>query len=185
MNAMGGVRAWQNSAKTTLDSCRIRASRCFSGRATQKIEDALAKYTEAMKDLKLASEQAAQKGQSNVSGIGHEYDRVLETNKMVFGILGIHTLNYGEDKDGDEHDQGVHLIFKPESLNHPDVHLTPMAATFYNSGHGDKERPWWKAGRPKDAFEAMVWEKLHPSSPLFFEALGDGVPCKSCAQKLD
>jgi len=171
MNAMGGVRAWQNSAKATLDSCRIRASRNFGGRATQKIEDALAKYTEAMKDLKLASEQAAQKGQSNVSGIGHEYDRVLETNKMVFGILGIHTLNYGEDKDGDEHDQGVHLIFKPESLNHPDVHLTPMAATFYNSGHGDKERPWWKAGRPKDAFEAMVWEKLHPSSPLFFEAL--------------
>ena len=171
MNAMGGARAWQTSAKGILDSCRSRANRRFGGRATQKIEDALTKYTGAMEDLKLASEEAAKRGESNVSGIGHEYDRVLETNKMVFGILGIHTLNYGEDKDGDEHDQGVHLLIKPEALNHPDVHLTPMAATFYNSGHGDKERPWWKSGRPKDPFDAMVWEKLHPSSPMFFEAL--------------
>ena len=170
-HALGGFHAWQHQVKTALDQCRSRASRRFGSRATQKIEDALMKYTEAMKDLKIASQQAMQHGQSNVSGIGHEYDRVLETNKMVFGILGIHTLNYGEDKDGDEHDQGVHLIFKPESLYHPDVFLTPMAATFYNSGHGDKERPWWKVGRPRDPFDAMVWEKLHASSPLFFETL--------------
>lgn len=172
MNAIGGIHAQQQQARATLEYSRRRAMNRFGHRTTHKIEDSLSKYLEAMKDLKVASDQAAQKGQSTVSGIGHEYDRLMETNKMVFGILGIHTLNYGEIKEeGDEHDQGVHLIFKPESLYHPDAYVTPMAATFYNSGHGDKERPWWKERRPKTPFDAMAWEKLHPSSPLFFEAL--------------
>ena len=93
---------------------------------------------------------------------------------MLFVILGPHTLNYGEDKDGDEHDQGVHMIFRPECLRHPDVFVTPMAATFYNSGHGGQERPWWKKDKDQErpsAFDAMAFEKLHPSSPLFHEAL--------------
>ena len=50
-----------------------------------------------------------------------------------------------------------------------------MAATFYNSGHGDPHRPWWKRWRsgeePNSPFEKMASEKLHPSSPLFNEAL--------------
>ena len=152
-------------------SAELHAERVLGKRAVEKVEADLVNYSSAMKELKLASEQAAQKGQNALSGIGHEYDRVVETNKMVFGILGIHTLNYGEDKDGDEHDQGVHLIFKPESLHHPDVFVTPMAATFYNSGRGDDERPWWKKGKPSAPFDAMAWEKLHPSSPAFHEAL--------------
>ncbi|CAK9113414.1 unnamed protein product [Durusdinium trenchii] len=170
-NALGGFHARQQQAELHLQHSRARAARVLGKRAIDRVEADLVNYSSAMKELKLASEQAAQKGQNVLSGIGHEYDRVVETNKMVFGILGIHTLNYGEDKDGDEHDQGVHLIFKPESLHHPDVFVTPMAATFYNSGRGDDERPWWKKGKPSAPFEAMAWEKLHPSSPVFHEAL--------------
>ena len=170
-NALGGFHAHQQRVELHLQQCRAHAERVLGKRAVEKVEADLVNYSSAMKELKLASEQAAQKGQNALSGIGHEYDRVVETNKMVFGILGIHTLNYGEDKDGDEHDQGVHLIFKPESLHHPDVFVTPMAATFYNSGRGDDERPWWKKGKPSAPFDAMAWEKLHPSSPAFHEAL--------------
>lgn len=103
-------------------------------------------------------------------GIEHENDRLFETNKMVFAILGPHTLNYGEDKN-DEHDEGVHLVFSRKVLHHPDVFSLPMCATFYNSGHADESRPW--SPRPKgiDPFEKMAREKLHPSSPLYGHAL--------------
>ena len=82
MNAIGGIHAQQQQARATLEYSRRRAMNRFGHRTTHKIEDALSKYLEAMKDLKVASDQAAQKGQSTVSGIGHEYDRLMETNKM-------------------------------------------------------------------------------------------------------
>eukprot|EP00439_Symbiodinium_sp_Y106_P048319 s3207_g6.t1 len=49
-----------------------------------------------------------------------------------------------------------------------------MAATYYSSGNGDAERPWWKCWKgvaPGSAFDKMTAERLHPSSPLFYEAL--------------
>lgn len=107
---------------------------------------------------------------SDGEGIGHEYDRLFETNKMVFCILGPHTLNYGEDKN-DEHDHGAHIVFTPELLQHPDVYVTVAAATFYNSGHADKVRPWWLQGKQKEPFRSLVAEKLHPCSPKFHQAL--------------
>merc|ERR1719410_1984829 len=104
-------------------------------------------------------------------GIGYENDRKFETNKSVFAIFGPHTLNYGEDQN-DEHDEGVHLVFTPQALHHPDVFITPMAATFYMSGHGDTARPWWlQEKNEQEPYDAMSAEKLHPSSPLFYDAL--------------
>ena len=174
LNAMGGQKAQIQNAKQDLNTRREHLMTLFRRNKVQSLETELSGYTRAFQELQAASEEAARQGKHTTIGIGHQYDRVLETNKMVFAILGPHTLNYGEDKDGDEHDQGVHLIFRPECLHHPDVFVTPMAATFYNSGHGDAERPWWKCWQgsaPTSAFDKMTAEKLHPSSPLFYEAL--------------
>lgn len=116
--------------------------------------------------------EKAQKQSDEALGIEHSKDRIFETNKMVFAVLGPHTLNYGEDKN-DEHCEGVHLVFSLPALHHPDVFITPMAATFYHSGLGDAHRPWWATcqAKNKDPFESMLSEKLHPSSPLFHAAL--------------
>lgn len=141
----------------------------FDGPSVEMMKQETESFVQSMQALEQAARvQTAEDGEM---GIGHANDRIFETNKMVFGILGPHTLAmYGEDKN-DELDEGVHLVLKSLAIYHPDAFLTPMCATFYGSGLGDADRPWWLSAKQKESFDSMHGEKLHPSSPLCITAL--------------
>jgi len=172
-NALGGKQAEVH--RLAAEVARSKACLHFLPKPViTKMEAELENYLAGMRQLQDAADAAAAKGENPDFGIGYDCDRYFETNKMNFAILGPHTLRkYGEDQD-DNLCEGVHLIFESSSIYHPDVFLTPMAATFYNSGAGDGHRPWSPTGKNNGAersYELMLKEKLHPSALRCFEAL--------------
>ena len=71
---------------------------------------------------------------TNMTGIGFETDKVFDTHKRVFAILGPHLGHYYGD---------VFVVFKREILHHPDADFSMCAATtFGKSGNAYKWRQW-------------------------------------------
>ena len=169
--AQGGKRA--ELQRLASEVTRLKANLGLPEPRIARMKADVEAFLGAKLEQQRAMEAAAVEGGEVKMGIGYQYDRLVETNKMIFAILGPHTFKrYGEDPS-DPRCEGVHLIFSNAILHHPDVFLTPMAATFYNSGAGDGHRPWSPTGKdngPK-SYYLMLKEKLHPSAPRCFEAL--------------
>ena len=92
----------------------------------------------------------------NKTGIGHQPDQNLGTDKHVFSILGPHLGHYYGD---------IFIIFKPEIMFHPDSNFSIQAATtFGQSGNAYSWRPWLKdPGSPDGRVQHFHWTKLHCS----------------------
>ncbi|CAF3890637.1 unnamed protein product, partial [Rotaria magnacalcarata] len=70
---------------------------------------------------------------TNPSGIGFTKDKLLETDKSVFSVLGPNLGHYYGD---------IIIVFKREILHHPDANFSIQAATSFASGNAFVLRPW-------------------------------------------
>lgn len=100
-----------------------------------------------------------------MTGIGYWVDKEIETDKIVFSVVGPHMGDYGGAQ--------VALVFNPSILWHPDTFLTPCAAIAYHQGwycaQDDMKldrrawmgnaRPWQEGGGGRDDYNAA---KFHP-----------------------
>jgi len=108
------------------------------------------------KAIKIA--EASIKLHSDPAGIGHPPDKALDTDKLVFSILGPHLGHYYGD---------VIIVFKREILHHPDANFSVQAATSFPSGNAYKWRTWL-GDDPQDVLERIKHyhkTKLHASVP--------------------
>ena len=96
---------------------------------------------------------------NNPMGIGYEVDRVMETDKHVFSILGPHCGYYYGD---------IVVLFKQEILLHPDTNFSAQAATRFHSTKIYPDRPWVQdRGSENTRVDDFFSAKLHCSVPRF------------------
>ena len=96
---------------------------------------------------------------NNPMGIGYEVDRVMETDKHVFSILGPHCGHYYGD---------IVVLFKQEILLHPDTNFSAQAATRFHSAKIYPDRPWVQdRGSENTRVDDFFSAKLHCSVPRF------------------
>jgi hypothetical protein len=115
-------------------------------------------------DLKVISDwtaritEASIKIVKNPTGIGYDVDKIMETDKHVFSILGPH---YGD----------IVIVFKREIMFHPDTNFSVQAATRFHSANIYSDCPWAKdRGSEAEHVKDFHNAKLHCSVPRYENA---------------